>query len=93
MKKYAVSFSSTAECQLYEWKASGQVAVLKKIKSLIAELEVHPTTGTGKPEQLRGNLQGFWSRRITKKDRMVYKIINNEICVNIFSVKGHYSDK
>ena len=44
MKKYAVSFSSTAECQLYEWKASGQVAVLKKIKSLLAELEVHPTT-------------------------------------------------
>ena len=50
-------------------------------------------TGTGKPERLKGELQGYWSRRITKADRMVYRIDGDEVQVGIVSMKGHYGDK
>ncbi len=59
---------------LEEWKKSGQKKILKKIVDLFSELRVHPTTGTGQVEQLKGNLSGFWSRRIDKGSRMVYTI-------------------
>ncbi|MDD2982532.1 MAG: type II toxin-antitoxin system YoeB family toxin [Crocinitomicaceae bacterium] len=57
------------------------------------ELEVHPETGTGSPEQLKYSLQKFWSRRINRKDRMIYSINKNTVTVEILSSMGHYSDK
>ena len=45
------------------WKKSGQKKILKKIWLLVEELKLHPQTGTGQVEQLRGNLSGFWSSR------------------------------
>lgn len=48
------------------WKRSGQKKVLKKIVALLEELKVHPQTGTGKPEALKGDFAGLWSRRIDK---------------------------
>ena len=50
-------------------------------------------TGTGKPEQLRGDRAGQWSRRITKKHRLIYEIHETEIVVLILSSYGHYTDK
>ena len=47
-----------------------------------------PSTGTGKPEQLRHNLSEFWSRRMSQKDRIVYKYDENYIY--IFAIGGHY---
>lgn len=47
-----------------------------------------PTTGTGKPEALRHNLSGFWSRRLSQRDRVVYKY--DDKCIYIFAIGGHY---
>lgn len=46
----------------------------KKLDSLMAECLRHPFTGTGKPEPLRDNLKGWWSRRITQEHRLVYRV-------------------
>ena len=62
---YKIKLSPDAEKHLNEWKHSGQITVLHKLAKLFEELEIHPMTGMGKPERLRGELQGFWSRRIT----------------------------
>ena len=48
---------------------------LKKINSLIKDIERNGNCGTGKPEPLVGNLSGYWSRRINDKDRLIYKIV------------------
>ncbi|OGT88485.1 MAG: Txe/YoeB family addiction module toxin [Gammaproteobacteria bacterium RIFOXYD12_FULL_61_37] len=47
-----------------------------------------PATGTGKPEPLRHNLSGFWSRRLSQKDRLIYKF--DEKSLYIFAIGGHY---
>jgi toxin YoeB len=47
-----------------------------------------PATGTGKPEALRKNLSGFWSRRLSQKDRVIYKF--DEHYIYIFAIGGHY---
>ncbi|WP_460963242.1 Txe/YoeB family addiction module toxin [Spirosoma litoris] len=52
----------------------------------------HPFEGIGKPEPLKGNLSGWWSRRITDEHRLIYKIDQNGDIL-ISSVKGHYGDK
>jgi len=53
-------------------------------------LEEHPETGTGKPERLKNNLTGLWSRRINKEHRLVYYIDGNKVTVTIISAYGHY---
>ena len=65
----------------------------RKALALIAELYEHPYTGTGKPEQLRGEPMGRWSRRITKKHRLIYEIHDREVVVIVLAAYGHYSDK
>lgn len=82
-----------AERHLKEWSRSGQRKTLKKIADLFEELRLHPTTGTGHVEQLKGNLSGLWSREITKGDRMIYGIKEDKVIVDVISLKGHYGDK
>lgn len=61
----------------------------KKLLGSIKEIRRgDPTTGAGKPEQLRGNLSGLWSRRLSKKDRLIYKW--DDQYVYIFAIGGHY---
>ena len=90
---YKLVLMPEAERHLTEWRKSGQKKVLRKIASLFAELQEHPTTGTGQVEQLKGNLQGFWSRRIDKSSRIIYKIEEETVTVFVVSAKGHYGDK
>lgn len=90
---YDLFLTPEAEIHLYEWKKSGQKKILKKIADLFEELRLHPTTGTGKVEQLKGNLTGYWSRKIDKGSRMIYKIENARVMVTVVSLKGHYGDK
>ena len=47
-----------------------------------------PFTGTGKPEPLKGPLQGYWSRRITREHRFVYRV--DDIAIHILACKDHY---
>ena len=64
----------------------------KKLIKLLEELEEHPETGTGHPKPLGENRVGQWSRRITQKHRLVYKIEEEQIIVLILSAYGHYDD-
>ena len=64
-----------------------------KLLKLEAELREHPRTGTGKPEPLSGNRIGEWSRRITRKHRLVYEIHDTEVVVLVLTAYGHYDDK
>ncbi len=75
---YDLIFSDEAERHLSQWKKSGQTKILVKIAKLFEELRLHPTTGTGQVEQLKGELSGYWSRRIDKSSRMVYRIKTRE---------------
>jgi len=59
-----------------------------KIMELIEELPKSPFSGKGKPEKLRFNLSGFWSRRITQEHRLVYEVTND--VVRVISCRYHY---
>ena len=63
----------------------------KKISSLLADIERNGNEGLGKPESLKGNLSGYWSRRISEKDRLIYRF--DETTIYIAACKGHYGDK
>lgn len=58
-----------------------------------AQKREHPRTDTGKPEPLSGDRIGQWSRRITKKHRLVYEIRDTEVIVLVLTAYGHYDDK
>lgn len=88
-----LKFTVDARKDLDWWKKNGSDAEKRKIKQLPTELEEHPRTGTGKPEQLTGCYSGIWSRRINKKDRLIYKIEDKIVVVYVLSMRGHYSDK
>ena len=91
--RYKLVLTPEAERHLDEWRKSGQKKTLLKIAALLEELCEHPTTGTGKVEQLKGDLEGYWSRRINKASRLIYKIEEDIITVFLISLKGHYGDK
>ena len=89
---YAITYSPQAEEDLRKLKRSEPKAFQKALV-LLNELVEHPKTGTGKPEPLKGEPQGRWSRRITSKHRLVYRIYETEIYVDVLSSYGHYEDK
>ena len=91
--KYTIVLLPQAERHLEEWRKSGQTKTIKKIVKLFEELQSHPKTGTGQVEQLKGDLNGLWSRRIDKGSRLVYSIEDERVVVTVVSMKGHYGDK
>ena len=93
MGNYRVIIKKTAKKDLIKHKKSGNLKSKIKISKIINELKIHPYSWTGKPEQLKHNLTGFWSRRINKKDRLVYKVAEDIVTVYIVSALGHYDDK
>ncbi len=62
--------------------------ILKKINSLIKEIQRNPYDGIGKPEQLKYDLAGLWSRRIDREHRLVYQVIEESLL--IYSCRYHY---
>lgn len=65
----------------YQYWIDNDKKVLRKVNALIKECMRTPFEGTGKPEALRQNLSGFWSRRITGEHRLVYKVENNVLFI------------
>jgi toxin YoeB len=63
---------------------------LKRINDLVKDIERNSSTGIGKPEPLKHEKQGYWSRRIDEKNRLVYKITGD--CIEIAQCRGHYDD-
>jgi len=72
----------------YRYWQDNDKKILRKINSLIKECQRTPFKGTGKPEALRQNLSGYWSRRITGEHRLVYKVEDNVLY--IAQCKYHY---
>ncbi len=89
---YKLLYTKEAQKDLKEFKKPGNKALLKKVASLLQEIQEHPFEGTGKPEELKYELTGLWSRRINREHRIVYKVEDEIITVTILSLKGHYSN-
>ena len=95
MGRYTVVLLSKAIEDLQQIRKSGSNSTKNKIDTLLEELKNDPRTGTGKPEKLRFSTGEYelWSRRVDKKNRMVYSIKENIVTVHVFSILGHYEDK
>jgi toxin YoeB len=93
MGRYTIEISKEALADLSKIKKSGKKTAILRIEKIFLELEIHPTTGIGKPEKLKYKTENVWSRQINKKDRLVYEIIDHEVVVIIISALGHYNDK
>ena len=72
------------------WKQSGNTAIMRKIAALLEDMTTHPYTGIGKPEQLKYGLSGCWSRRINREHRIIYRVKETEIEVEVLSMRYHY---
>ena len=92
LMKYAITYSLEAKEGLAKLKRS-EPASFKKAVKLLNEIADHPHTGTGHPEPLKGKPENRWSRQITKKHRLVYRIFETEVHVDVLSAYGHYDDK
>ncbi|MCF8363317.1 MAG: Txe/YoeB family addiction module toxin [Prolixibacteraceae bacterium] len=86
-----VIYKEKALRDIKHWKKSGNLSVQRRISRLIDDIQLHPTTGLGKPEPLKYELSGLWSREIDKKNRLIYEVCNNKI--HVISMLGHYFDK
>lgn len=73
--------------------AKSEPKAFAKANRFIAELREHPKTGLGHPEPLKGKPEGRWSREITKKHRLIYRIFETEVYVDVLAAYGHYDDK
>ena len=82
-----ITFTKEALMHLKEWRTADPKISLKII-SLITDIADTPFTGIGKPEPLKHNLKGKWSRRITDEHRLVYEV--KETTILIISCKNHY---
>ncbi|MBK0381833.1 Txe/YoeB family addiction module toxin [Pedobacter sp. SD-b] len=83
-----IEYTAQAQNDLKFWKKSGNKTVQNKITKLLQDIEQTPFTGLGKPEALKHNLSGKWSRRINAEHRIVYTVTEKTIYIN--SLKGHY---
>jgi len=73
--------------------AKDEPRVYEKALRFLDQLRVHPKIGLGHPEPLKGKPEGRWSREITKKHRLVYRIYETEVVVLVIAAYGHYDDK
>ena len=89
---YKLYYTDKAKEDMQRLKREEPKAFLK-LGKLLEELMDHPQMGTSKPEQQKGDRAGQWSRRITKKHRLIYTINDTEVLVLVLSSYGHYDDK
>ena len=83
-----VIFTKGAKDDIKYWKQIGNKTIMNRIILLITSIAQSPYEGIGKPEPLKYEMAGFWSRRITKEHRLVYRINNNKI--EISGLRFHY---
>lgn len=84
-----ISFTNKAWEEYCYWQLQDR-KTLKRINLLLADIQRNKFEGIGKPEPLKENLSGFWSRRIDDANRLVYTINNEQI--EIVQCKGHYNN-
>jgi len=83
-----IEFTQRALNDRAYWKKSGNAKITKRITELTASILESPFTGIGKPEPLKHQHSGKWSRRIDREHRFVYEVRNDVLYV--FSLRGHY---
>lgn len=83
-----IEYTKQAQKDLEYWKKSGNKLIQKKITDILKDIQKHPFEGIAKPEALKHNLSGSWSRRINLEHRIVYEVIDNVIYIE--SLRGHY---
>ena len=86
-KSIAVSWTDIAWDEYLSWQKEDK-KIVDEINGLIGECRRNPFKGTGKPEPLKGNLTGFWSRRITREHRLVY--LPEDGGIYVVSCRYHY---
>lgn len=86
LKELAWTVEAWADYVYWQWQDR---KILKRINKLISEVMRSPFEGIGKPEELKENLSGFWSRRIDEKNRLVYAVSDSHI--TIVSCRYHYT--
>ena len=87
-----ITFSPEAQEDYEYWKENNPL-VVKRIKRLLKDMSEHPYTGIGKPEKLKYELTGKWSRRINEKHRIVYVVREIENDIYILALRYHYTKK
>lgn len=85
-----IVFSESAWEEYLYWQTQDK-RTLKKINSIFKDILRNGYKGIAKPEPLKGNLSGFWSREIDEANRIVYRL--SEDRVEVIQCKGHYNDK
>lgn len=85
-----IIYSEEAQRDIEYWKKSGNKIIQKKIQQLLNAIEESPFEGIGKPEALRYNLSGRWSRRINQEHRIIYEVLENKETIKVHSLKSHY---
>ena len=84
-----ITFTQDAFKEYNKW-IEEDLDVVEKIQLLLKDIINDPFRGLGKPEPLKRNFSGYWSRRITQKDRLIYRVTNEAI--EIIKCAGHYDD-
>jgi toxin YoeB len=85
-----INFTETGWRDYVYWQGQDK-RTIKQINKLLADIERNGYGGIGKPEPLRGDLAGWWSRRIDEKNRLVYRLVD-DFTAEILQCKGHYDD-
>ena len=88
-----IIFLGQAEKDREYWKKSGNKAIMNKITALLKDIAEHPYTGIGKPEPLKYELAGYWSRRINSEHRIVYSVDEEVVRVCVLSIRYYYAGK
>ena len=88
-----IIFLRQAEKDREYWKKSGNKAIMNKITALLKDIAEHPYTGIGKPEPLKYELAGYWSRRINSEHRIVYSVDEEVVRVYVLSIRYYYAGK
>lgn len=87
-----IQFSEGAFDEYRSWMTKGTIPMLRRINTLIDNCVRTPFEGIGKPEPLRGDLSGLWSRRIDQEHRLIYTVasVDGEQVLVILGCRGHY---
>ncbi len=85
-----IDFTETGWSDYLYWQGQDK-KILKRTNQLIRDIDRNGNQGIGKPEALKGDLSGWWSRRINDTNRLVYRLKDGRI--EILQCRGHYSDK
>lgn len=88
---YKIIWNEDAKTDLIFWRKNDQ-NIIRRIELLLRDIITTPESGIGKPEKLKYQYSGYWSRRINFEHRLIYKVVHEIKVVYIVGCKGHYNN-